>query len=192
MKHKYITTHLKQKYRELSRQQLVKAVQSDQKLNSGLERLRHPYFGTRMVFWLSTILRKVKPLTATITWHYWIDWAQELRKDGLTCKRNKCCSTKTMHHATSPWKQWSNWMNQASNCFLTHRILQLWPPSDYYLFADLTKMLQGKRFGSNDEVIAETETYSESKDELSYKKCIVKFEKRWNGCITLEGNYVDE
>jgi len=30
-------------------------------------------------------------------------------------------------------------------------------PSDYWLFADLKKMLQGKRFGSNDEVIAATE-----------------------------------
>ena len=36
-------------------------------------RLWHPYFGTHMVFYLSTILRKVKPLTATITWHYWVD-----------------------------------------------------------------------------------------------------------------------
>ena len=57
-----------------------RAVQSDQKLNSGLSRLWHPYFGTRMVFCLSTILRKVKPLTATITWHYQIDWAQTSRK----------------------------------------------------------------------------------------------------------------
>jgi len=30
-------------------------------------------------------------------------------------------------------------------------------PSDYYLFADLKIMLQGKRFGCNEEVIAETE-----------------------------------
>ena len=29
-------------------------------------------------------------------------------------------------------------------------------PSDYWLFADLKRMLQGKRFGSNEEVIFET------------------------------------
>ena len=52
-------------------------------------------------------------------------------------------------------------------------------------------MLQGKRFGSNVEVIAETEAYFESKDESFYKKGIEKLEKRWNECITLEGNYVD-
>ena len=65
-------------------------------------------------------------------------------------------------------------MNQASNCH------------------DLKKMLQGKRFCSNEEVIAETEAYFESKDESFYKKGIEKLEKRWNECITLEGNYVDE
>ena len=65
---------------------------------------------------------------------------------------------------------------------------------DYWLFADLKKMLQGKRFGSNEEVIAETEAYFESKDESFYKKGIEKLEKRWNECITFERNYkyVDE
>ena len=53
-------------------------------------------------------------------------------------------------------------------------------------------MLQGTRFGSNEEVIAKTEAYFESKDESFYKKDIEKLEKRWNECMTLEGNYVDE
>ena len=53
-------------------------------------------------------------------------------------------------------------------------------------------MLQGKRFDSNEEVIAETETYFESKDESFYKKGIEKLDKRWNEYITFGGNYVDE
>ena len=65
-------------------------------------------------------------------------------------------------------------------------------PNDYRLFADLKKMLQEKGFGSNEEVIAETEAYFESKDESFYKKGIEKLEKRWNECITLEGNYFNE
>lgn len=65
-------------------------------------------------------------------------------------------------------------------------------PSDYWLFADLKKMLQGKRFGSNEEVIAASEAYFESKDKSFYKHGIEKLEKRWNDCITLEGDYVDE
>ena len=65
-------------------------------------------------------------------------------------------------------------------------------PSDYWLFADLKKMLQGKRFGYNKAVISEIEAYFESKDESFYKKGIEKLEKCWNECITLDGNSVDE
>ncbi|XP_054729345.1 histone-lysine N-methyltransferase SETMAR-like [Anastrepha obliqua] len=53
-------------------------------------------------------------------------------------------------------------------------------PSDYWLFADLKKMLRGKRFGSNDEVIAETEAYFEGKEKSFYKGGIERLEKRWN------------
>ena len=53
-------------------------------------------------------------------------------------------------------------------------------------------MLQGTRFSPNEEVIAETEAYFKRKNESFYKKGIKKLEKRWNECIMLEGNYVDE
>ena len=53
-------------------------------------------------------------------------------------------------------------------------------------------MLQGKRFGSNEEEIAETEAYFQSKDESFYKNGIETLGKHWNECIMLEGNYVDE
>ena len=65
-------------------------------------------------------------------------------------------------------------------------------PSDYCLFADPKRMLEGKRFGSNEEMIAETEAYFEAKDESFYKKGIEMLKKHWNECITLEGDYVDE
>ena len=64
--------------------------------------------------------------------------------------------------------------------------------SDYWLFADLKRMLQGKRFGSHEEVISETGAYFETKDKSIYKKGIELFEKPWNQWITLEGDYVDE
>ena len=62
-------------------------------------------------------------------------------------------------------------------------------PSDYWLFIDLKKMLQGKRFGSNEEVISETEAYFEAKDKSfdkkpkKKKKPIELLEKRWNQSI---------
>ncbi len=51
--------------------------------------------------------------------------------------------------------------------FFLHPDLAL---SDYWLFADLKRMLQGKRSGSNEEVISETEVYFEVKDKSHYKK----------------------
>ena len=57
-------------------------------------------------------------------------------------------------------------------------------PSDYYLFADLKKMLQRKKFGSNVKVIAETESF--------YKKGIEMLKRCWNECITFEEDYVYE
>ena len=53
-------------------------------------------------------------------------------------------------------------------------------------------MVQRKRFGSNEEVIAETEAYFKIKDQSFYKKVIEKLEKRWNKSMTLKGNYVDK
>ena len=143
MKHGCTTIHLKQKDCQLSGQQLVKDVQSDQKLNSGLARLWHPYFGTRMVFCSSTIFRKVNPLTATIIWHCWVDWTQKSRK---IVELNELSFELLLYPPYSPDLS----------------------PSDYWLFADLKKMLQGKRFGFNKKVIAETEAYFESKDESFY------------------------
>ena len=65
-------------------------------------------------------------------------------------------------------------------------------PNDYSLFADLKRMIQGKGFGSSEEVISETEAYSKAKDKSFYKKDIELLEKRWNQRISLEGDYVDE
>ena len=53
-------------------------------------------------------------------------------------------------------------------------------------------MLQRKTFGSNEEVIAKAEAYFEAKDKSFYKHGIEKLEKRWNDCIALEGDYIDE
>ena len=45
-------------------------------------------------------------------------------------------------------------------------------PSNYRLFADLKTMLHGKRFGSNEEVISETEACFKTKDKSFYKKAV--------------------
>lgn len=64
-------------------------------------------------------------------------------------------------------------------------------PSDFFLFADLKRMLAGKKFSSNGEVIAETEAYFEAKEKLYYKNGIEKLFDRCKRCIDLEGIYVE-
>ena len=61
-------------------------------------------------------------------------------------------------------------------------------PSDYWLFVDPRRMLQRKKFGSNEEV----KRILRPKINRSTKKGIELLEKRWNQCTTQEGDYVDE
>ena len=65
-------------------------------------------------------------------------------------------------------------------------------PNDYWLFVDLKKLLAGKKFCTNEDVIAETEAYFEAKDKSFYKSGIEMLERRWIDCIALDGDYVDE
>ncbi|XP_018349932.1 PREDICTED: histone-lysine N-methyltransferase SETMAR-like [Trachymyrmex septentrionalis] len=65
-------------------------------------------------------------------------------------------------------------------------------PSDYFLFAELKKMLAGKKFRSDEEVIAETDAYFEGQPKSFYKTGIERLERRWTNCIALKGNYSDE
>ena len=94
-----------------------------------------------------------------------------------------------MQCVTNQLQQWQNYMNCTSNCFGTHPDLA---PSDYWLFVDFKRMLQGKRYGSNEEVIPETEPHFEVKDKSFSKKGIELLEKCWNQCITREGDFVNE
>ena len=50
--------------------------------------------------------------------------------------------------------------------------------SDNWLFADIKRMLRGKRYGFNEEVISETEAYFEPKNNSLYKKGIELSDKR--------------
>ena len=60
-------------------------------------------------------------------------------------------------------------------------------PCDYWLSAP-----GEKRFGSNEEMISETEVHFKAKDKLFHKKGIKLLKKRLNQCITLEGDNVAE
>jgi [histone H3]-lysine36 N-dimethyltransferase SETMAR len=69
-------------------------------------------------------------------------------------------------------------------------------PSEFFLFADLKRMLAGKKFSTNEKLIAETEAYFEGKEKSYYGWMSVggvallhAYYKRYNRCIALEGIY---
>lgn len=65
-------------------------------------------------------------------------------------------------------------------------------PSDYFLFPNLKKHLSGKKYETNDELIAETEAYFEELDKSCYSEGIMALEKRWSKCIEVRGDYVEK
>ena len=65
-------------------------------------------------------------------------------------------------------------------------------PSDYYLFHNLKRWLQEKRFHTNEEVISETETYFAEFDKSYYSKGIKISEDRWKKCISHQDDYIEE
>jgi histone-lysine N-methyltransferase SETMAR len=65
-------------------------------------------------------------------------------------------------------------------------------PSDFFLFPNLKKWLGGRRFTSNEEVIAETNGYFAELEESYYCEGIKKLEHRWTKCTDLEGDYVEK
>ena len=61
-----------------------------------------------------------------------------------------------------------------------------------FLFPILKKRLSGKRFGSNKEVITETNAYFEGLEETYCFERKKQFEKRWTKGIELKEDYVEK
>lgn len=64
-------------------------------------------------------------------------------------------------------------------------------PSDFHLFKNLKRLVAGKRFGSNKEVIAAIIGYFED-HESHFRDGIQLLEKRLTKCIELKGDYVEK
>ena len=65
-------------------------------------------------------------------------------------------------------------------------------PSDYFLFSNLKTWLGGKRFSSNEEIIAATNEYFKRLDKNYFLEGIKKLEYRYYKCIQLKGDYVEK
>jgi [histone H3]-lysine36 N-dimethyltransferase SETMAR len=65
-------------------------------------------------------------------------------------------------------------------------------PSDFFLLPNLKKSLAGKRFASNEEVIAATHTYFADFETSYFSDGLKRLEHRLKKCIDLRGDYVEK
>ena len=65
-------------------------------------------------------------------------------------------------------------------------------PSDFFLFQKLKLFLVGQHFFFNQEAIAAVEGYFAELTKNHYRDGIMALEHRWNKCISLKGDYVEE
>ena len=110
-----------------------------------------------------------------------------VKKNGYRWKIKKCSFTKTMHCIT----------NHATMAELHELHFELLPhlfyypdlsPSDYWLFANLKRILQGKRFFSNEEMISEIEAFFGAKEQKRHGIVREALESVYYPSV----NYVDE
>lgn len=99
------------------------------------------------------------------------------------------------HHDNAPAHSAQKTIAKISD--LKYEILQHPPyspdlaPSDFWLFPHLKKFMRGKRFSSNEEVIAAVEAYFNSLPEIHFRDGIQKLEEYWNKCNDVQGSYFD-
>lgn len=132
----------------------------------------------------------------TITGDYYVALLDRLN-DEIKKKRPHMAKKKVLfHHDNAPAHSSLKAMVKLND--LRYELLPHPPyspdlaPSDYYLFPNLKRWLQGKRFHSNEEVESETDAYFEDLGADYYLKGIKMLEDRWTKCIALKGNYVEE
>jgi hypothetical protein len=64
-------------------------------------------------------------------------------------------------------------------------------PSDFYIFPKLKLFLAGQRFSLNQEAIVAVEGYFADLVKNRYRDGIMALEHRWNKCMSLKGDYVE-
>jgi hypothetical protein len=60
-------------------------------------------------------------------------------------------------------------------------------PSDYHLFGPVKRVLGGKRFRNNDEVIAAVQSWIYEQPKTFFETGIKKLPERWHKCMEVNG-----
>lgn len=132
----------------------------------------------------------------TITRQYYADLLDRFNAE-LMKKRPHLAKKKVLfHHDNAPAH--SSAIATAKLVELRYELLPHPPyspdlaPCDFFLFPNMKKWLGGKRFTSNEEVIAVTETYFAEFDKSYFLDGLKKLEYRWTKCIELKGDYIEK
>ena len=186
MNHGSTTTLRSQISSQLSGQQQLKAIQSDQ-------RCKHQ----QAKFWVVqgilfiNYLEKVRTINSEYYIALLVSLKEEINKKQPQMKKKK--KKVLVHHDNALCHKSITMMAKLHELHFKLLLHPLYSPDltlcNYWLFAELQRMLQEKRFVSNEEVI--TEAYFEAIEKSFYKKVTELLDKHWNQCITLEGDYVD-
>ena len=102
------------------------------------------------------------------------------------------CFTRTMLLHTSLQLHWLLWVTVALNWLITLHILLIVAPFDYLLFPNIKKLLAGKQYRTNDEVISAVEDFFKDQDESFYAIGIQALQRRWKKCVDRRGDYVEK
>lgn len=132
----------------------------------------------------------------TITGQYYADLLDRFEAE-LMKKRPHLTKKKVLfHHDNAPAH--SSAIATAKLVELRYELLPHPPyspdlaPCDFFLFPNMKKWLGGKRFTSNEEVIAATEAYFAEFDKSYFLDGLKKLEYRWTKCIELKGDYIEK
>jgi histone-lysine N-methyltransferase SETMAR len=63
-------------------------------------------------------------------------------------------------------------------------------PSDYHLFGPVKRVLGGKRFRNNDEVIAAVQSWIHEQPKTFFETVIKKLPERWHKCMAVNRDYI--
>jgi hypothetical protein len=65
-------------------------------------------------------------------------------------------------------------------------------PSDYHLFGPMKRVLGGKRFRNNDEVIAAVQIWIHKQPKTFFETGIKKLPERWHKYMAVNGDYIEK
>jgi hypothetical protein len=65
-------------------------------------------------------------------------------------------------------------------------------PYDYHLFGPMKRVLGGKRFQNNDEVIATVQSWIHKQQKTFFETGNKKLPQRWNKCMAVNRDYIEK